>query len=186
VISIPTLETSRLLLRPFVPADAPSVKSLAGTPEVALTTLNIPHPYPDGVAETWIASHAGTWDDGRSLTLAVATAGEGLVGAVGLQVDATHERGEIGYWIGFPYWNRGYATEAARELVRFAFDHLKLNRIQASYLVRNPSSGRVMEKLGMRHEGVRRQYLLLRGTFEDVGIYAMLKSDRAGMAPPEG
>ena len=186
-VSIPVLNTRRLVLRPFEAGDAPAVQRLAGAPEVALTTQNIPHPYPDGVAEAWIASHGPAWEEGRFLTLAITSAPEGLVGAVSLHLTPAHRRGELGYWVGVPFWNRGYATEASAALVDFGFRRLALNRVQARHLTCNPASGRVMEKLGMKLEGIQRQYLLVRGAFEDLAMYAILRSDLGGDPPgPDG
>ena len=85
--------------------------------------------------------------------------------------------GEIGYWVGLPYWNRGYATEASAALLDFGFDVLGLNRILARHITRNPASGRVMQKVGMEFEGISRQHFLARGQFEDVACYAILSSD---------
>ena len=177
-MSLPSLPTQQLLLRPFEPSDAPAVQRLAGSPEVALTTLNIPHPYPDGAAEQWIATHVPSWAQGRFLTLAITTQLDGLVGAVSLHLNATHRRGELGYWVGRPFWNRGYATEAAAAMMDYGFTQLGLNRILARHLTRNPSSGRVMAKLGMKLEGIQRQHMLVRGTFEDIAVHAILESER--------
>lgn len=174
---MPTLNTEHLTLRPFEAGDAATVQRLAGEPEVALTTQNIPHPYGDGVAEVWIATHAPAWAEGKMLTLAVTFPDEGLVGAASLHVAEKHRRGELGYWIGRPFWSRGYATEAARALTEFAFRELDLNRVQARHMTRNPASGRVMEKIGMRHEGIQRQHVLTHGAFEDVAVYGVLRSE---------
>ena len=174
---LPTLETERLLLRPFEPADAPIVRTLAGAPEVALTTQNVPHPYEDGMAEAWIATHGPAWKARTFLTLAVTAVPEGLVGAVSLHLNVAHQRGELGYWIGLPFWNRGFATEASAAVVDFGFRTLGLNRIQARHMTRNPASGRVMQKLGMRPEGVQRQHVLVRGRFEDVAMYGVLEEE---------
>lgn len=174
---IPTLRTQRLVLRPFEVGDASIVQTLAGVAEVALTTQNIPHPYKDGMAEAWIATHRPSWDEGKLLTLAITSDSEGLVGAVGIHINAVHRRGELGYWVGLPFWNRGYATEAAGALLEFGFGDLDLNRIQARHITRNPSSGRVMEKLGMKPEGVQRQHVVAHGVLEDVAMHAILKSE---------
>lgn len=175
----PVLETGRLVLRPFAATDAPDVQRLAGAREVAHTTLHIPHPYPDGAAEQWIAAHTPAWAAGTLATYAI-TLGDGgaLIGAIGLTVTREHRRGEMGYWVGVPYWNRGYATEAGQALLRLGFEQLELHRIQARHLVRNPASGRVMRKLGMRPEGINRGAMLKWGTFEDIAMYAILQSDR--------
>ena len=174
----PTLRTARLVLRPFTAADAPAIQKYAGAPEVASTTTNIPHPYPDGGAEEWIATHAEGWKQGRQLTLAITSEAAGLVGAVGLMIEPDHHRAELGYWVGVPFWGRGYATEAAEALLAYAFDNLDLHRVEASFFSRNPASGRVMEKIGMRKEGVRRECVRKDGVFEDLVIYALLASER--------
>jgi ribosomal-protein-alanine N-acetyltransferase len=177
----PVLRTSRLVLRPFVLDDALAVQLLAGAREVADTTLHIPHPYPAGAAEQWIAMHPTTWEAGTGVTFAVTDAGTGvLMGAVGLTIAPVHARGELGYWLGVPYWNRGYCTEASRAVVDFGFTQLGLHRIQARYLTRNPASGRVMQKLGMRSEGVSRHAMRKNDRFEDLEMYAILADEWTG------
>ena len=173
----PTLHTTRLTLRPFRRSDAPIVQRLAGDPEVALKTDVIPYPYGDGVAEEWIDSLEPAWEEGRLLTLAVTENIDGLVGTMSLSINSRHRSAELGYWIGRPFWNKGYATEAGRALLRYGFDEIGLNRIQARQMPRNAASARVLEKLGMRLEGVHRQCLFLRGEFEDLAVYAILASD---------
>jgi RimJ/RimL family protein N-acetyltransferase len=173
----PRLATARLLLRPFDPDDAPLVTRLAGDPAIAATTQNVPHPYEEGMAEAWIARHGPGWERGELAVYAVTEPGLGLVGAVGLRIEPAHRRAELGYWIGVPYWGRGYATEAAAELVRLGFGTLGLNRIYATHLTRNPASGRVMVKLGMRLEGCRREHIFKSGRYEDIAEYGLLRAD---------
>jgi RimJ/RimL family protein N-acetyltransferase len=174
----PVLRTARLLLRPFGFDDALAVQVLAGAREVADTTLHIPHPYPAGAAEQWIATHPATWEAGTGVTYAITDAVTGaLMGAVGLTIMPPHARGELGYWVGLPYWNRGYCTEASRALVELGFSQLGLHRIQARHLTRNPASGRVMQKLGMQAEGVSRHAILKNGRFEDLAMYAILADE---------
>ncbi len=177
--SLPTLRTERLILRPLTPADADDVGRLAGAKEVAATMLYMPHPYEDGLAERWIASLAAHWVARRELHLAITAAATGeLVGAVGLSgLDNPHRRAELGYWIGVPYWGRGYATEAARRLVRFAFEEVGLHRVVAHHFTRNPASGRVLAKVGMTHEGTLRQHVLKHGVFEDREAWGMLATE---------
>jgi RimJ/RimL family protein N-acetyltransferase len=174
-MSLPTLSTGRLLLRPFSAADAREVQRLAGAPEVADTTLLIPHPYPDGVAEQWIASHPAAWEERRSLSLAITDEERGLLGAIGLRPVMEHRHAELGYWIGVPHWGRGIATEAARAVIRFGFDELGLERVSATHFARNPASGRVLVKAGMQYEGRLRRHVLKCGRFEDGELYAVLR-----------
>jgi len=173
----PTLETGRLLLRPFATGDAPDVQRLAGDREIARTTANIPHPYEPGMAEAWISRHEGDWTNGVAMVCAmVRKEDRQLVGAIGLTIDRDHLKAELGYWVGRPWWGLGFATEAGRTLVGYGFTGLGLNRIMARHFASNPASGRVMEKIGMSREGVMRQHYLKWGTFEDVVFYGMLAS----------
>lgn len=161
------MKTERLTLRPFTLEDAPAVQTLAGVYEVALNTLMVPHPYPDGAAEAWIAMeepHRFAIDDGQ------------LVGAIGLMMKGD-EIAEIGYWIGMPFWKRGYASEAAREVIRYGFEECGLHRIFAGHFARNPASGRVLAKAGMTFEGTLRQHQKKWGEYLDVCFYGILRDE---------
>lgn len=181
----PELTTERLLLRPFTLADAPAIQQLAGDRDIASVTLNIPHPYEDGMAETWIGTHRKEFEEGKSATFAITlitpredeTLIRDLIGAVGLTIKREHERAELGYWIGKPYWGNGYCTEAARAILGYGFNARGLNRIHATHLTRNPASGRVMEKIGMMYEGCLRQHVRKWDVFEDLKQYAILKTE---------
>lgn len=176
----PALDSLRLTLRPFAPTDAAMVQALAGERAVADTTLNIPHPYEDGMAEDWIAGHDEQFREGSNAIFAITDKENAqLLGAVSLRIQAALRKAELGYWVGVPYWNRGYATEAAGALLAYGFDELGLNRIAAQHLVRNPASGRVMQKLGMSHEGTLRQATMKWGAFEDLELYSILRSEWA-------
>lgn len=176
--SIPTLETSRLLLRPFALDDAPVVQQLAGARSIADMTLNVPHPYEDGMAEHWIAMHRGSFELGVLLPLAVTLRESGeLAGAISLKIDPESSRAELGYWLGEPYWGRGYCSEAAEAIVRHGFEVLRLNRIHASHFARNPASGRVLQKTGMRREGVAREHVRKWDQYEDLVLYGLLRGD---------
>jgi RimJ/RimL family protein N-acetyltransferase len=176
-LDVPTLRTERLLLRPLEPSDASRIRELAGAREIAANTLTIPHPYEEGMAEAWIAEAAAAARRGEKLVLAVTTDADGLVGTAGLDLQPEHRRAELGYWIGIPYWGRGFATEAARAVVDHGFGPLGLHRIHARVFPRNPASGRVLEKLGMQHEGRLRGHILKWDEFEDVESYGILSTE---------
>ena len=113
--TIPTLETERLVLRPFCQGDAAEVSRFAGDRSVAATTSNIPHPYDEGMACEWIAEHQPMFEKDGGVVFAITLKADGsLVGAVGLSSMAKAHQAELGYWIGKPYWGLGYCTEAAR------------------------------------------------------------------------
>jgi [ribosomal protein S5]-alanine N-acetyltransferase len=174
----PTIDTTRLILRPFTLADAPTVQRLTGAHEVADTTLNIPHPYPDGAAEQWIATQPENFSDGSAVTFAIVLrATSELCGAIGLDISRRHRRAELAYWIGVPYWTQGYATEAAAALLAYGFATLQLHRILARHVTRNPASGRVMQKIGMTFEGIQREHFLKGDRFEDVANYGILRDE---------
>ncbi|MCB1671610.1 MAG: GNAT family N-acetyltransferase [Gammaproteobacteria bacterium] len=173
----PELSTERLLLRPFQLEDSAAVQRLAGAWEVADTTANMPHPYEDGMAEAWIAGHAEAFKAGEEMTYAMVLKGSGeLLGAMGMVLDRGF-LGELGYWVGLPYWGRGYCTEAGRAVLTFAFDGLGLQRVFARVFRRNPASARVLEKLGMDYEGTQRQQVLRWGRPEDIILYGLLRAD---------
>ena len=140
-------------------------------------TTNVPHPYEDGMAEEWIGGHEAAFQKGSEIVFAITLRSGGLAGAIGLSINGKHRRGELGYWIGKPFWNNGYCTEAVGAVVRYGFEELGLNRIEARHMTTNPASGRVMAKAGMKLEGVLRQQLLRSDSFEDMAIYAILASD---------
>lgn len=172
----PTLTTQRLILRPFVLDDAPDVQRLAGDRAIADTTERIPHPYGDGMAEAWIATHPQQFRERKECTFAVVMKhGQQLIGGVSLSLTMAHARGELGYWIGKPFWGQGYCTEAARAVVDYGFSGLGLHRIQARHLSRNSASGRVMAKLGMLHEGRLRGHTRKWDVFEDVDVYGLIR-----------
>lgn len=181
----PSLYTARLRLRPLVSDDAPDVQRLAGDAAVASTTLNVPHPYLDGMAEGWIATLDDAFADDQIVTFGIVVRDDGdesdargvLVGTIALRLELDDARADLGYWIGVPHWRHGYATEAVRAVLKYGFDTLRLHRIHASHLTRNPASGRVMQKAGMTLEGVQRGHVLKYGVFEDLAKYGILRTD---------
>ncbi|WP_319580022.1 GNAT family protein [uncultured Methanospirillum sp.] len=174
----PVLQTGRLILRQFFFEEACIVRELAGSAEVAHGCIHIPHPYGISLAEIWIACHETWYAEGSQLVFAVTRKEDGwIIGAIGLTFEQEHARAEIGYWIGLPFWNCGYVTEAAAAVMTYAFDELLIHRITALHFVRNAASGRVLEKLGMHQEGLLREHLLKDGVWEDVIIRAILRSE---------
>lgn len=171
----PTLRTARLTLRPFTLDDAPAVHRLASAREVALNTLMVPHPYPDGAAEQWIGMHQEEFDADRIVHFAL-DVGE-VVGAMALILKPAQDMGEIGYWLGVPFWNRGYASEAAAEVMRYGFEERGLNRVFAAHFGRNTASGRVLQKIGMKHEGTIRQHEKKWGEYQDLVFYGLLRDE---------
>ncbi len=154
---------------------------LAGAREIADTMISIPHPFSIAAARTTIAENAAGYGSGRSVHFAVQPKASAiLVGCAELlEIDPDHLQAELSFWIGQTAWGQGYASEAARAVVRFGFGALALNRIYAYHMLRNPASGAVLRKVGMKQEGTLRERVKKWGVFEDVALYAILRSETA-------
>jgi [ribosomal protein S5]-alanine N-acetyltransferase len=141
------IATDRLELRLPELSDAARIALLAGDYEVASMTGTIPHPYSEQLAAEWIAS-ALAGEEG--VVFAILNSGA-LVGCTGYR--GFGERAEIGYWIGKPYWGRGYASEAVKALIAHAFESDDFAYLTAGHFVDNPASERVIRKLGFKPLG---------------------------------
>jgi [ribosomal protein S5]-alanine N-acetyltransferase len=171
---LPTLETARLQLRPYNADDLAELVPLIGTREVAATTLRIAHPYTEEDAKVFLQF---TQEPGK-IWLATTLRDDGRqIGGIGLRVDDQHQNAELGYWLGLPYWGLGYATEAAREILRYGFQDLSLHRIFASHFKHNTASGRILLKLGMRYEGCQREHVRKWDRFVDSELYGILRHE---------
>ena len=157
----PTLTTERLALRELRMEDAHAVAMRAGDKRVARFLIAVPSPYPVALAARWITARIAWWPQGRGLTLAIThrTSPHELIGTVSLRRYVRDRRAELGYWLGADAWGEGYATEAADALVELGFMKLGLQRIYAQVLDGNEASCRVLEKLGMLSEGLRRAHV---------------------------
>ena len=175
---LPRIETDRLILRPLQMRDAKDLFAYARDPEVSRHVL-------------WDA-HKSIWETRRFLRFARNQYRRGfpgsfaielkdggrMIGTIGFMwVNPDYKSAEVGYSLSRDYWNRGIMTEALRATLRFGFEELKLNRIEAQHDTENPASGKVMAHCGMQFEGVMRQRIVNKGVFRDVAVYAMLKND---------
>jgi RimJ/RimL family protein N-acetyltransferase len=147
--SIPVLETKRLALRVARLEDAKAVAALANDRRIAENTARIPYPYKLADAEQFIAGANKKGEAAYLITLRDGT----IIGACGLMFHYD-DTPEIGYWLGVPYWNKGYATEALHALIDYAFTDLTHDAVQAGARVTNPASRRVLEKCGFQWTGV--------------------------------
>lgn len=173
-----SLQTTRLTLRPFALSDVDALVPLIGTREVAATTLRIPHPYTEDHARDYVASSHQSFAKGDELRLAIVLSSSGeLCGGIGLRIEAEQGRAELGYWIGVPYWGQGIATEASLALVNYGFETLRLHRVFASLVSGNIASAKVLQKIGMKHEGCQRGHNQKWGEFRDIELYGLLASD---------
>jgi RimJ/RimL family protein N-acetyltransferase len=178
MVEQPNLRTERLLLRTPVSDDVPVIQNLLQERDIAATTLNIPHPYPEGAAAEWLAGSYQRIEEGLVAVFGMVRQTDlCYMGTVSLHLDPEHSAAELGYWIGKPYWNNGYTTEAVRRVIQYGFEEMDLHRIAACYYTHNPASGRVMQKANMQFEGTLRQHTLKWGQFCDLGYYSILATD---------
>ncbi|MBK7213224.1 MAG: GNAT family N-acetyltransferase [Bacteroidales bacterium] len=174
--SRPSIRTERLLLRPLKISDGTEIRRMAGNSKVAENTLYMPFPYPEGVAEQWVSTHASEFFEKKQLVLGICLKKEGtLVGCIGLTLKMEIEHAELGYWIGEEFWNKGYATEAAIALIDYGFHKLNLHKIYAHYFSGNDASGRVMMKAGMKREGFLKEHVRHWGTYKDLYVYGIIR-----------
>ncbi|MEM7400114.1 MAG: GNAT family N-acetyltransferase [Pseudomonadota bacterium] len=152
------IRTRRLSLRPLDHNDVRQMSLLAGDFDVARMTGMIPHPYSETAARAWV-DRVGQGEEG--VVFAV-TRDRTLIGCSGyMPMDAEHA--ELGYWIGKPYWGAGFATEAVRAVVAHAFDAHGFEFVRAGHFQDNPSSQRVLDKLGFAPEGGEMRDCVARG-----------------------
>jgi [ribosomal protein S5]-alanine N-acetyltransferase len=175
----PLIVTDRLALRELRLTDALAVAERAGDRRVARYLLAVPSPYPVSLATRWIAGRMAWWSQGRGLTLAIARreAPDALVGSVSLRRYVRDRRAELGYWLGAESWGAGFATEAASALIDYGFRELQLLRVYAQVLEGNTASCRVLDKLGLLEEGVRRRHVRKGRRLRDITLYGMLRDE---------
>jgi RimJ/RimL family protein N-acetyltransferase len=147
---IPLIETERLVLRAPRLEDAKTIATLLNDRRIAENTVRIPHPYAITDAQRFIGgANAGSGETVFLITRRDAT----VLGACGV-AERAEEAPEIGYWLAFAFWGKGYATEAARAVIDYAFDDLHYDVLHAGARVSNPASRRVLEKCGFQWTGV--------------------------------
>ncbi|WEG12590.1 GNAT family N-acetyltransferase [Pullulanibacillus sp. KACC 23026] len=171
------LESERLYLQPFKVEDSPRIAELANNKELA-DILGLPHPYKLEMAQDWVASQPELISKGIEYPFAIyQKESNEIIGTITIRIDKNNNKGELGYWMGRNYWGKGYASEAVRALIFFGFNELNLNKICASALSKNKASIKVLEKNGLKKEGMLKQNRLLLGNYEDVNVYGLLKSE---------
>jgi RimJ/RimL family protein N-acetyltransferase len=170
-----SIRTPRLVLRVPLASDAARISLLAGDYDVASMTGTIPHPYSEQMAAEWIGSVlAGE----EGVVFAVERSGA-LIGCTGYRAFG-EDHAEMGYWIGKPYWGMGYATEAVRALIRYAFETDGFDYLRAGHFTDNPASARIIAKFGFVRQGQEQRDCAARGAKAHCVTYRL---DRAAALP---
>lgn len=184
-LTTPVLRTERLRLRPFAAADADPLFALHSNTSVMRYWGSPPWTEP-ARAERFLATCRKLADEGTGARVAVDRVSDGaFVGWCGLaEWNPVFRSASFGYCLDEAMWGHGYATEAARALLGWAFDTLDLNRVQAEVDTRNPASARVLEKAGFVREGTLREDCVVNGDVSDSWVYGLLRREwRASTAP---
>ena len=174
-------ETERLIIRRFTPNDAKDVYECCNDFEVIKTTLGMPWPYTYEIASKWVSTRQEKENNkiGYEFAICFKENPDRVIGCVSLlDINTNAKRAEMGYWVGRKYWKQGIATEAAKVMLKFGFEHLGLHSIIARYFDINPASGRVMQKCGMTYVGTIREHEFRFDKYYNVGCYEMLETDK--------
>jgi [ribosomal protein S5]-alanine N-acetyltransferase len=184
---LPTLVTPRLMLRAFTSGDAANVQRIANDYDVAYNLAALPHPYLLPMANDWIAAHNELHSEGTHRMWAITpnillptttTTASSILGAISLvDVNTDHRLAELGYWLGKEFWGQGIASEAATAVLGYAFEEMQLERVFAKHFERNAASGKVLQKVGMRQEGVLRNHYCKWGEFQNLVVYGILHNE---------
>ena len=169
------LETERLVLRPWREGDEEALARYANNRKVWINVRDhFPHPYTLEHAREWLGRQITAPEP--PLNLAIEYAGE-AIGSVGVQpmTDVSRFTAEVGYWLGEPFWGRGFAPEALRGLTGYAFERFPLERLEGWVFAWNPSSGRVLEKAGYELEATLRRSAFKDGQFIDCHVYVRFR-----------
>jgi RimJ/RimL family protein N-acetyltransferase len=174
----PEIETERLFLAELNSSDIPQIVKYAANKNISANTLNLPFPYTDKDAVYWINLANQGFKTGSHLIFGIKLKPEKqFIGGIGLTIDKRFKRAEIGYWIAEPFWNKGFATEATKSVIRFGFEKLDLNKFTSSHFTRNPASGKVMLNCGMIKEGELAEHILKDAVFHSLVLYGLTKKD---------
>ena len=174
----PRLETQRLILCEQNERYASQMAALANIPEISQNLSSMPYPYVIEDAHDWIAHAKKGYEAGELMSFAIIEKSSGdYMGNIDIMLDSKDMHGTLGYWLGKPYWGKGYMSEAAREMLRYGFEVLGYRRMYAVHFKTNPASGRVMEKIGMQLEGIRRQHFKKGEIYYDLCDWGILREE---------
>ncbi|MBQ7474871.1 MAG: GNAT family N-acetyltransferase [Clostridia bacterium] len=177
-IEPPTIKTERLILRRMEKRDFRDMFEYASDPDVTRYLLWSPHRNERQTVQ-YLAYVKGRYKEGAFYDWAITDRETGkMIGTCGFSsFNPDHNSGEVGYVLNKKYWGCGIAAEALSAVIRFGFARLGLHRIEAKYMVGNEQSRRVMEKVGMKFEGIHRDSMFVKGCFVSVGYFAVLSGE---------
>lgn len=178
MIHFPKIITKRLSLGRIQYDDIPNIVTKANCKEIADNTLHLPYPYKEEDAMFWYHMQTQGYQQKSNYIFAIKLLENNeFIGGVGLHIDATNHKAELGYWISKEHWNMGFATEAASAVLKFGFESLHLNKIFASHFSKNIASEKVIRKLKMSKEAYLKNHILKNEKYIDIVMYGLTKKD---------
>jgi RimJ/RimL family protein N-acetyltransferase len=173
---MPIIKSKKFILRPIRKSDAPEIARLANDKTVYKNTAVLPYPYTIKDANWWIADTIKNYRKKKieKYAFAIDIAGK-FAGVVALEKIVPGHKATLGYWLGREYWGQGIMTDAVKLVSDFAFRQYKIKRLYAYAFPWNKASMRVMEKTGMKFEGVHRKNTLKNGKLVDDYVFAKVK-----------
>ena len=176
--SFPVLTTERLVLRKMQLSDVPSLLQYVNNKIISDNIINIPYPYLEEDAISRFNFILQGFKNEERYVFAVTLKDKNeLIGEIGIHLDKDHNRAEIGYWIGEPFWGSGIATESVRAILEFGFNTLQLNKIHATHYTDNPASGKVLSNNKMILEAELKDQYKMNKTYKSVFQYRLTRSE---------
>lgn len=182
----PILETERLQLRPILHTDAEFI--LEGLSDKRVTEYYAVHYDTQEEVQEQMEYYKDLIETGTGFWWAFSLKGDrNLIGACGLSgLEQEHQKAELGFWLLPDYWGKGYVPEAARAVIKYSFEHLNLNRIEAIVEGGNIASEKVLQKTGFTFEGKLREREIKQNRFIDLIYYSLLKKDQVSESDKTG
>ena len=172
------IKGKRVTLRKLRMSDADIITEYCKDPAISRWTASIPYPYKKRHAIEYIKKSKEKWNKKEAYNFVITRKGT-IIGSIALMMK-NEGIAELGYWVAKPYWGKGYATEASKMAMKEGFKTLKLHKIYAHHIKENPASGRVMQKLGMKKEGIMREHTKKQGKYRDLIQYGVLRREFKG------
>ncbi len=178
----PEIYTKRLYMGEIREQDIPDIVKYANNKNIAKNTINLPSPYSVDHALEWIEMQKNGFESQKQMIFGIKKRDDdAFVGGVSLDLDFQHYKAEMGYWIAEPFWNKGFASEACKEIVNYGFFRLDLNKIYATHFLFNGASEKVLQKIGMTKEALIKQHVFMGDSFFDVNQYRILREECVGI-----
>lgn len=174
------LESKNIILNSLSYRDIPSILEYANNPKVSDNLLHLPFPYYEKDAIFWINTANEGRKTGETYKFAIRSKADknlNFVGGIGLMIDKNHNKAEIGYWLGEPFWGNGFVSEAVSLIIKFGFETLELNKIFATHFIGNPASGKVMIKNNMIKEAHIKDHYKKGDKYLDIFQYRLTREE---------